>query len=60
MLVPQNDILKIPKTVRESSEEVIAFGRFFLCRRKCTLLAFLKSGLYNIRLINLVYYFIEK
>jgi hypothetical protein len=49
MLVPQNDILKIPKTVRESSEEVIAFGRFFLCRRKCTLLAFLKSGLYNIK-----------
>ncbi|EEG35980.1 hypothetical protein EUBHAL_02155 [Anaerobutyricum hallii DSM 3353] len=52
--------MKIPKTVRESSEEVIAFGRFFLCRRKCTLLAFFKSGLYNIRLINLVYYFIEK
>lgn len=42
MLVPQNNILEIPKTVRESSgESVFPEDFFYPIKRNCTRLAFL-------------------
>lgn len=74
MLVPQNDISEIPKTVESLPKVITFFGRLFyywksfkklqylrkIRRENCTSLAFLWLGLYNIRLINPVYFLAEK